>query len=253
MKDAGRGKITPKANQCMIESMDTATTPAFERIAAAYPSLAGLPAALREEVERNLSVMRAPAGAPMFREQDSCSAFPIILSGRVRIARTMENGRELVLYDIVPGESCVLSTSCLLGNARYNAHAECATDVEVATLPRAVFDRLVVEHRPFREEVFHLFGERLVRLVELAESIGFQRLDQRLASALLGKGQHIATSHEQLAHELAVSRESVSRMLKQFETHGWVKLGRGAIEILQPRELRTLSTGHASLHSDEGH
>ncbi len=225
--------------------MQTTTQTPFERVVAAYPSLAGLPPALRDEVERNLNVIRVPAGTPMFREQDACAAFPIILAGRVRIARTMESGRELVLYDVEPGESCVISTSCMLGNSRYNAHAQCATDVELATLPRAVFDRLVAEHRPFREEVFHLFGERLVRLVELVESIGFQRLDQRLAAALLGKGRHIATSHEQLAHQLAVSRESISRMLKQFEEHGWVKLGRGAIEILQPRELRHVATGQA--------
>jgi CRP/FNR family transcriptional regulator len=229
--------------------MDTSalspTLSPLDRVLAVYPSLAGTPPALREEMEHNLSIVRVPAGTPMFRERDACSAFPIILSGRVRIARTMDNGRELVLYDVGAGESCLLSTSCLLGNARYNAHAECVTDVELATLPRAVFDRLVVEHRPFREDIFHLFGERMVRLVELAEQIGFQRLDQRLAAALLGKGQHLDTSHEKLAHALAVSRESISRTLKQFEGHGWVRLGRGTIEILQPRELRAVATGHA--------
>jgi CRP/FNR family transcriptional regulator len=221
----------------------TAHPTAFERVLSAYPTLEGLPANLHDEVERNLTITQVPAGTPMFHERDACSAFPIILSGRVRIARTMENGRELVLYEVEPGESCVLSTSCLLGNAQYNAHAECVTDVELASLPRTVFDRLVTEHRPFREEVFHLFGERLVRLVELVESVGFQRLDQRLAAVLLGKGQRLATSHEQLAHTLAVSRESISRMLKQFEEHGWVKLGRGSIDILQPRELRSVATG----------
>lgn len=223
--------------------MTTQPEGTFERVLAAYPSLAGLPDGLRAEVEHNITVMRVPVGTAMFREHDACAAFPIVLSGRVRIARTMENGRELVLYDVEPGESCVLSTSCLLGNARYNAHADCATDVELATLPRGVFDRLVAEHRPFREEVFHLFGERIVRLVELVEAVGFQRLDQRLAAALLGKGHRIETSHEQLAHALAVSRESISRTLKQFEEQGWVKLGRGAIEILQPRELRTAASG----------
>lgn len=243
-------------NRQMIETMDTVTLSPFERVLAVYPSLTGLSPALRDEVERNLNLMRVAAGTPMFRELDSCNAFPIILSGRVRIARTMENGRELMLYDVEPGESCVLSTSCLLGNARYNAHAECATDVEIATLPRAVFDRLVTEHRPFREEVFHSFGDRLVRLVELVESIGFQRLDQRLAAALLGKGQRLSVSHDQLAHKLAVSRESVSRVLKQFEESGWVKLGRGSIVILQPRELRDVAKGHnvpAPPRSDQGH
>jgi CRP/FNR family transcriptional regulator len=235
-----------------MKTMETQTTSSFERVLAAYPSLMGLPPSLRDEVEHNLNVMRVPAGTPMFRELDSCNAFPIILSGRVRIARRMENGRELMLYDVEPGESCVLSTSCLLGNARYNAHAECETDVEIATLPRAVFDRLVTEHRPFREEVFHSFGDRLVRLVELVESIGFQRLDQRLAASLLGTGQRLTVSHEQLAHKLAVSRESISRMLKQFEDHGWVKLGRGAIDILNPRELRNIAKGHTTATSTSG-
>lgn len=240
-----------RATARMMPMSNELATP-LDRVLAAYPSLAGLPPSLRDAVERNLTLVSVPAGTPMFREQDVCSTFPIILSGRVRIARTMENGRELVLYDVGPGESCVLSTSCLLGNACYNAHATCAADTEIATLPRAVFDRLVVEHRPFREEVFHLFGERLVRLVELAESIGFQRLDQRLAAALLGKGQRLSTSHEQLAQALAVSRESISRILKQFEEQGWVKLGRGVIEILQPRELRSVATGRAAAATTEG-
>jgi CRP/FNR family transcriptional regulator len=137
----------------------------------------------------------------------------------------------------------VLSTSCLLGGTSYGAHGDCLTDVEIAVLPTALFDRLIAEHRPFREDVFHIFGERLMRLMELVEAVGFQRLDQRLAAALLGKGQRIETSHEQIARELGVSRESVSRQLKHFEENGWVKLGRGVIEIVQPRALRAQAAG----------
>jgi CRP/FNR family transcriptional regulator len=73
----------------------------------------------------------------------------------------------------------VLSTTCLLGDARYNAHGACESDVELALLPRELFDRLIAEHRPFRTAVFSQFGERLVRLVELAEAVGFQRVEQR--------------------------------------------------------------------------
>lgn len=213
----------------------------FARVAAALPALASLPPALQEEVGNNLSFMRVPAGAALFRENDGCHGFPIVLAGRVRVARQLENGREFLLYDVEPGESCVMSTTCMLGNSPYGAHGNALTDVELAIIPRDVFDRLVAEHRPFREEVFALFGERLARLMELVEAVGFQRLDQRLAASLLGKGHLVEGSHEQLAQSLGVSRESVSRQLKVFEDNGWVKLGRGAVEIIDPRALRTVS------------
>jgi CRP/FNR family transcriptional regulator len=218
---------------------------AIDRLTRALPSLADAPAALREALAREAVFVALPAGAELFRERQACTGFPVVLSGRARIARTLDNGRELVLYDVEPGEACVLSTSCLLGDASYNAHARCETALELALLPRALFDRLIVEHKPFREELFHLFGERLVRLVELAEAVGFQRLDQRLAAALLGHGTEVRSSHEQLASQLAASRESISRTLKAFEQRGCVRLGRGSVTILDPRALRAIAAGTA--------
>lgn len=218
----------------------------YRRVATKMPALETLPADLQQEVGRNLSFVKLPAGTMVFRENEGCQGFPIVLSGRVRVARQLDNGREFVLYDVEPGESCVMSTGCLLGNSPYGAHGLCLSDVELAVLPRGLFDRLIAEHRPFREEVFGLFSERLVRLMELVEAVGFQRLDQRLAAALLGKGQRIEMSHEQLAQVVGVSRESVSRQLKQFEEHGWVKLGRGAVDVLDPRALREMAAHGAA-------
>jgi len=226
-----------------VKTPANALTDTQARLLAAYPSLADLPAPLREQVAGNLTVLRMPAGSTLFRESDACGGFPMVLSGRVRISRVLADGRELVLYDVGPGESCVLSTGCLLGNARYSAQGVCETDVELALLPRALFDRLVAEHPPFRTAVFNLFGERLVRLVELAEAVGFQRVEQRLAAALLGGGRELHTSHEKLAQRLGASRETVSRALKVFEGNGWLRLGRGAIEVLQPERLRAVAEG----------
>ena len=221
---------------------ESSDTPA--RLLASYPSLADLPTRLREEVASNLTVLRLPAGSSVFRENDACGGFPMVLRGRVRISRMLADGRELVLYDVGPGESCVLSTSCLLGNARYNAHGACETDVELALLPRALFDRLLAEHPPFRTAVFNQFGERLVRLVELAEAVGFQRVEQRLAAALLGVGRELHTSHEKLAQRLGASRETVSRALKVFEGSGWIRLRRGTVEVLQSQALRAVAGGN---------
>lgn len=226
--------------------MNAITENDISRIASVLPSFAALPTELREAVAREVTLMSFTAGSSIFRENDRCQGLPIVLRGRVRVARRLPNGHEVGLYEVEAGETCVLSTSCLLGASSYSAHGDCLTDVEIAVLPSGLFDRLVAEHRPFREDVFHIFGERLMRLMELVEAVGFQRLDQRLAAALLGKGQRIETSHEQLARELGVSRESVSRQLKHFEENGWVKLGRGAIEILQPRALRAQAAGGGS-------
>lgn len=218
------------------------------RLLAAYPALADLAAGLRQELLRGLTVVQLPAGSSLFRESDACAGFPMVLRGRVRISRVLADGRELVLYDVGPGESCVLSTSCLLGNARYNAHGTCDTDVELALVPRPLFDRLLAEHPPFRTAVFNQFGERLVRLVELAEAVGFRRVEQRLAAALLGVGRELHTSHEKLAQRLGASRETVSRALKVFEGNGWLRLRRGVIEIVRPQPLRALADdGRASV------
>jgi CRP/FNR family transcriptional regulator len=201
----------------------TAADTALQRALAAMPALAALPPALREDVGASLNVVRLPAGSVVFRANEGCQGFPIVLQGRVEVARHLDSGREFALYEVGAGESCVMSTGCLLGNSHYNAQGRCLTDVELAIIPRPMFERLVAEHKPFREEVFGLFVERMQRLMELVEEVGFQRLEM---------------SHEQLAHALGVSRESVSRQLKQFEEHGWVKLGRGAVGVLDPRALR---------------
>ncbi len=220
---------------------------ALQELRKAMPSLAGLPPGLQEEVANSVRLMKVPAGTPVFSERDPCNGFPIVLKGRVRVSKALESGRELALYEVTPGESCVISTSCMLGSAPYGARGECATDAEIALIPRNTFDRLVAEHRPFREEVLQVFADRILQLMELVESIGFQRLDRRLAASLLGKGAKVAASHQEIAEQLGVSRESVSRLLKQFEQSGCVQLGRGTVEITDAAALRRIASGEAGI------
>ncbi|MGA8052419.1 MAG: helix-turn-helix domain-containing protein, partial [Burkholderiales bacterium] len=108
-------------------------------------------------------------------------------------------------------------------------------------LPAKTFARLVAEHEPFREYVFSLFSERIAELMQLVEAVAFQRLDQRLAALLLGKGKVVASTHQQLADELGSVREIVSRLLKTFAEQRLVALGRERIEILDAPGLRRLA------------
>ena len=99
---------------------------AMQQLRNAMPSLAGMSPALEQEVTHNLRLMKVPAGTSVFSERDPCNGFPIVLSGRVRVSKALESGRELSLYEVTPGESCVISTSCMLGSAPYGARGECA-------------------------------------------------------------------------------------------------------------------------------
>jgi len=207
-----------------------------------YPALAALDeATLGAALERS-QVVRMPAGTPMFGEGSPCRQFPLVLEGSIRVAKGSE-GRELQLYRVTPGESCVLTSSCLVGSRNYPATGVVERDARLVVLPKPVFDELVATHAPFREYVFALFAERLTDLMALVEAVAFHKLDRRLAAALLGRGRLVALTHQQLADELGSLREIVTRVLRSFADQGWVQLGRGSIEVLDAVALRRVAEG----------
>ncbi len=216
------------------------------RIGEAFPELARSPATLRRIAERS-GHRRAPAGTVMFSEHSPCTGFPLVLSGSVRVVQRFPNGREIQLYRVVPGESCLLSGSCLLGRADYAATGLAETDVELVILPPAEFRALVAEDEVFREHVFSLYGERLAALMQLVEAISWQKLDQRLAALLVGRTQGgnatVQATHQALADELGSVREIVSRLLRAFEDRGWVELGRERITVRDGAALASLARG----------
>lgn len=185
----------------------------------------------------------APAGAVLFDEESPCQAFPLLVDGTIRVSSKLgSNGRELQLYRVVPGEACIVTSSCLLGQVAYNARGVAETPIVAVALPQPVFSRLLSEHQPFRDYVFGLFAERIAELMQLVEAVAFQRFsDQRLATLLLGKGRVIHVTHQALADELGSVREIVSRLLKTFAEQGLVSLGREQIEIVDPARLRQIA------------
>lgn len=213
-----------------------------------YPVLADLPRADREAVlATQAQAATVPAGTLLFEEGAPCRGFPLVLSGAVRVARGAPNGRMLELYRVTPGELCVVSTSCLFGQQPLTAHGQAMETTELILLSPAGFERWVA-HEPFRRFVFGLFADRLADLMALAEAVAFQRLDQRLAAALLGHGATLRLTHQALADELGTAREIVTRLLKRFEHSGWVTLGRERIELRDAAALRALAAqGHTAV------
>ncbi|MBY0577182.1 MAG: Crp/Fnr family transcriptional regulator [Gallionellaceae bacterium] len=208
------------------------------RLLQQYPMLREMPAAERDSLLASASVMQVPAGTVVFDENQSCQGFPLLLSGSIRVIKAAPNGRELQLYRVVPGESCILTSSCLLGHTRYQARGVSETELEMILLPAASFQTLFSKHEAFRDYVFHLFSERLTDLMQLVSAVAFQKLDQRLARLLTGKPRPIHTTHQALADELGCAREIVSRLLKGFSEQGWIRLGREQIEITDAPSLK---------------
>ena len=181
-----------------------------------------------------------PSGARLFDERQPCQGFPFVLAGAIRVAKVAANGRELPLYRVTPGETCIITSSCLLGNAPYNARGTTESETILVMLPQGMFTELLAQ-TPFRNFIFNLFAERMADLMRLVEEVAFRKLDQRLAALLLGKGRVVHATHQQLADELGSVREMVSRLLKGFAEQGLVALGREQIEIRDAAGLRRIA------------
>ncbi len=214
-----------------------------DRIARCYPDLPMPPQARAGVGTFALpEPVQVPAGTVLFEEASPCRGFPLVLSGDVRVARGTPGGRTLELYRVGPGEICVVSTSALFGHAAMPAHGATSSPTELVLLAPATFDAWTT-HEPFRRYVFGLFADRLADVIGVAEAVAFQRLDQRLAAALLGRGAVREATHQVLADELGTVREIVTRLLRRFERDGLVTLARGRIAITDAAGLRSVASG----------
>ena len=211
------------------------------RIFDAYPSLTRLSPRLLARIQSELQPVGAADGHEFFSVGDSCQALPLLASGTVRVLTPLPSGRTVPLYKLGPGEFCVLSVSCLLGDVLYPAAGRAAGTVVGAALPKALFRTLVDDDAAFRNEVFSVFASRLCSLLTLIEEMARTRLDERLADLLVSRGPVIRATHQELADELGTAREVVSRILEHFEDHGLVRLRRARVDILDGRHLARLS------------
>lgn len=217
---------------------------ALAELQALYPVLAGLDPLDLAATLADAQVLELAAGTPLFGAGSPCRQFPFVLHGSIRVAKVGE-GRELQLYRVGPGESCVLTSSCLLGSSDYPASGTVESDARLVVLSRDAFDSLMARHAPFRQYVFGLFAERMADLMGLVEAVAFHKLDRRVAAALLGRGRVVSLTHQQLADDVGSVREIVTRVLRGFADAGWVVLARGAIEIVDAAALRRLAAGEA--------
>jgi len=182
-----------------------------------------------------------PKGTQLFHAGDEVQGFAVVLEGKVGVYLTGAGGREILLYDITPGKTCVQSTIGLMSQELYSAEAICEVDTRLAFLPRPLFSTLLGTSPAFREYVFSAFAERMHSMMHLLEQVAFVRIESRLAAALLALAQPKAHfTHAELATRIGTAREVVSRRLDNWSKRGFVSLERGSITVLQPAELQNL-------------
>lgn len=206
---------------------------------------AGL-ATLEYDARQELSALRPfdmPRGTVVFRPGDAAKGFVIVLSGRIDVFLTGPTGREILLYSVEPGSSCVQTTLGLLGGDDYAGEAIAAADSKVVLIPRTLFLSLMERSAAFRTYVFTAFASRMQGMMHVLERVAFQRVEGRLAQALLDRaeGGDVQVTHQELATVIGSAREVVSRRLEAFARSGWVSTERGNVILTDLPALRRLA------------
>ena len=209
-----------------------------------YPDLEPLAPGLAA-LQAQAPAVSVPAGTQLFAQGAPCQGFPLVLAGEVRVACHSGDGRSLELYRVQPGELCLVSSASLFRGLPLGAQGVSAQASTLLMIPPTLFEEWLGVPA-FRKLVLGLFAERMAELTSLVDAVAFQKLDQRLAAALLGRGQDLHLSHQTLADELGTVREIVTRLLRRFEHAGWLTLGREHIHILNSQALRAVAGGQAS-------
>ncbi|MBS1607905.1 MAG: Crp/Fnr family transcriptional regulator [Bacteroidetes bacterium] len=192
---------------------------------------------LNAEVYRTGNSKFFPAGSVILNFNAYIKSIPIVLSGSIRVVKTDIDGHEILLYYIKPGESCIMSFLAGIHHDTSKIKAIIEEDAEILLIPVENAGKWIKEFPEWTDFIFALYQKRFEELLEVVNAIAFQKLDARLLHLLKQKAalfntKDISVTHQQLADELATSREAVSRILKQMENSGYITLSRNKVSLL---------------------
>ncbi|WP_050930915.1 Crp/Fnr family transcriptional regulator [Aestuariivita boseongensis] len=190
-----------------------------------------------------IAPMEVAKGTVLFNPGETVKGFVVVLSGRVEVFLTGPSGREILLYSVEPGQSCVQSTLGLMGGEEYSGEAIAATNARVVLIPKDIFLSLLDRDTGFRGFVFHAFARRLQSMMHLLERVAFQRIESRLAQVLIDRAEdgRIHATHAELAAMIGSAREVVSRRLDALARRSILRLERGSVEIRDSAALQEIA------------
>ena len=206
--------------------------------------LAALEPPARATLER-LRPMELPAGARLFAPGETVKGYVVVLAGQVGVHLLGPNGRDILLYEVAPGQSCIQSTLGLLGGDDYSAEATTSRPTRLVLIPRPVFLELLDSSPAFRKVVFAAFAERMQAMMQLIETMSFMRVEARLAALILerAEGDLLVMTQAEMARAIGTAREVVGRRLDRLSREGLIRPERGAVRVLDRAGLELL--GHS--------
>jgi CRP/FNR family transcriptional regulator len=185
------------------------------------------------------------AGSVLVSRGAECRYLPFVLRGSVKVHRIAENGREIILYHIREGESCILSALGIVNRTPFPALAEIETGGDILLVTATILEKLIDRYPAWRRYVFSMYNERLGDVLELVDEMLFRKIDVRLARLILERADESGCvrdmTHHDLAIELGSSREVVSRVLKSLEDRGMLDYSRNRIEVIDVTRLKNIA------------
>ena len=164
----------------------------------AFPDLAALESSAKDLLLKYARIVEAPVGTVGYREGGPCGAYVMRLAGRSRVFKMSSSGREILLYRVNAGETCVITTTCLLGNSDYPASTVVEEAIKDVIIPSAAFNQLMIDSKVFRTFVMTNYGALISDLIVLLDEVAFHNLDARLAKLLLEAGtDSVKRTHQQ--------------------------------------------------------
>ncbi|MEO0789496.1 MAG: Crp/Fnr family transcriptional regulator [Bacteroidota bacterium] len=193
---------------------------------------------LQDQILANGKMYRFPEGSLIMDFGSHVRMLPLIIEGSIKVSREGEDGSELFLYYLSRGESCTMTFSCCMSDKVSEIRAVAEEDTVILGLPQRVLDEWMMKYKSWKNFVLQSYDQRMKEMISTIDQIAFSQLDQRLLDYLsktaeLHQSKEIKATHLQIASDLNVSRESISRLLKNLESRGQINLGRNKIILLE--------------------
>lgn len=182
-------------------------------------------------------VKQFKSGQTIVTEETQVRSVPIVLKGSVKVLQSDDELKEMVLYYLRPGETCVMSVLAGLYQDTSKVKAVAEEDCEVLFIPVNAFNNLIREYPEWMNYIFQIYHKRFEELLGVVDAVAFKNMDERLLQYLrkrsdISGSNTLSMTHKQLAQELGTAREVISRLLKKMEEQGLVKLQRNKVTLL---------------------
>ncbi|MCE7995787.1 MAG: Crp/Fnr family transcriptional regulator [Roseivirga sp.] len=189
-----------------------------------------------KELMASCNLVEVPEGGMILKEGSYVKTVPILLSGLAKVVKE-EDGKEILLYNIYPLESCIMSISCSLNQEKSPVKALAEQPSKALLIPAHKIGDWQRQFPSFNQYVMDLYGKRFNDILDAFNALAFQNLDQRIMAYFKAKIKNAGSTrlyitHQEIADELGTSRETVSRLLKKLEHEGIVALHRGWVELI---------------------